>query len=384
MERLMVKNGVDVIENYNHFFEGKRLGLVSGPTGINKDFKSTIDILKGRFDLVALYSPEHGIRGDLQAGAAVDTYIDESTGITVYSLYGKNKKPSPEILKDIDVLVLDIQDIGSRYYTFLYTMAYCMESCAENNKTFVVLDRPNVIGGEAVEGNVLNTNFKSFVGMYPITPRYGLTIGEMALLMNKEFSINCNLELVKLEGWKREAYFDDTDLLWINPSPNIPSVNTAVLYNGTCLFEGTNVSEGRGTTRPFEIIGAPWLDAYRLADKMNSKALEGVIFRPVYFEPTFSKHKGELCKGVQVHLTDKRRVKPIELGIHLLYEVMDMDRENFKWIPPFKEGSHHFIDLLSGTDEVRNRKFEAEVFIEKWRRESNEFKKLKEKYHIYS
>jgi uncharacterized protein YbbC (DUF1343 family) len=383
MEKLNVKTGVDVVDKYAHLFEGKRLGLVSAPTGVNKNLVSTIDVLNAKFNLTALYSPEHGIRGNLQAGAAVDTYIDESTGIIVYSLYGKNKKPSPEILKDIDVLVIDLQDIGSRYYTFLYTMSYCMESCAENNKTLVVLDRPNVIGGETVEGNILDTNFKSFVGMYPMPPRFGLTIGEMAMLMNKEFNINCNLEVIKMEGWSREAYFDDTDLLWINPSPNIPSVNAAVLYNGTCLFEGTNISEGRGTTRPFEMIGAPWLDAYKLADIMNKKGFEGVMFRPVYFEPTFSKHKGELCKGVQVHVTDKRKVKTVEVGINLLYEVMDMDKERFEWLPPFKEGSHYFIDLLSGTDEVRNRRFEADGFIEKWRKQSKDFIKIKEQYHLY-
>jgi len=383
MEKLNVKNGIDVIEKYSHIFQGKRLGLISAPTGVDKNLKSTIDILNEKFDLRALYSPEHGIRGNLQAGAVVDTYIDESTGITVYSLYGKNKKPSPEILKDIDVLILDIQDIGSRYYTYLYTMSYCMESCAENGKTFVVLDRPNVVGGEVVEGNILDMNFKSFVGMKPITPRYGLTIGEMALLMNKEFNINCNLEVVKLEGWKREAYFDDTDLIWINPSPNIPSINAAVLYSGTCLFEGTNISEGRGTTRPFEIIGAPWLDAYKLADIMNGKNFPGVKFRPVYFEPTFSKHKGELCRGVQIHITDKRAVRAVEIGIHLLYEIMDMDREKFQWIAPFKEGAHYFIDLLAGTDEVRLRKQEAAEFVEKWEKESREFKKIKEKYHLY-
>lgn len=383
MEKLIVKNGIDVIEKYSHLFKGKRLGLVSCPTGVNKSLRSTIDILNENFNITALYSPEHGIRGNLQAGASVDTYIDEATGITVFSLYGKNKKPSPEILKDIDVLVLDLQDVGSRYYTFLYTMAYCMESCAENHKSFVVLDRPNVIGGKCVEGNILDVEFKSFVGMYPIPSRYGLTIGELAIFMNKEFNINCDLEVVKLEGWNREAYYDDTDLLWVNPSPNIPTVNTAVLYNGTCLFEGTNISEGRGTTRPFETIGAPWLDAYKLSDIMNSKGLGGVLFRPMYFEPTFSKHKGELCRGVQIHITDKKKVKAIEVGIHLLYEVMDMDREKFQWLPPFKEGSHHFIDFLSGSDEVRNRRYEAEDFIEKWRKESEEFKKLKENYHIY-
>jgi uncharacterized protein YbbC (DUF1343 family) len=383
MKKLIVKNGIDVIENYSHIFEGKRLGLITGPTGLDKKLRSTIDILNEKFNLAALYSPEHGIRGNLQAGAAVDTYVDERTGITVYSLYGKNKKPTPEILEPIDVLIIDIQDIGSRYYTYIYTMAYCMQSCAENNKTFVVLDRVNMLGGEVVEGNLLNTEFKSFVGMYPITPRYGLTMGEIAMLMNIEYDINCNLEIVKLEGWKREAYFDDTDLLWVNPTPNIPSLETAVIYNGTCLFEGTNISEGRGTTRPFETIGAPWLDAYKLADILNSKGLEGVIFRPVYFEPTFSKHKGEMCKGVQVHITDKKKVKAVEVGINLLYEVMDMDREKFQWLAPFKEGAYYFIDFLSGTDEVRQRKFEAEAFIENWKKESEEFKGLKEKYHIY-
>lgn len=383
MERLLVKNGIDCIEKYSYLFEGKRLGLVSSPMGVDRNLRSTIDILNEKFNLTALYSPEHGIRGNLQAGAAVDTYVDEATGITVYSLYGKNKKPSPEILENIDVLVIDLQEVGSRYYTFLYTMSYCMESCAENNKTVVVLDRPNVIGGEAVEGNILNMKFKSFVGMYPIPQRFGMTIGEMAQLFNKEFNINCDLKVVKLEGWCREAYFDDTDLLWINPSPNIPSVNTAVLYNGTGLFEGTNISEGRGTTKPFEFIGAPWLDAYELADKMNKKSLEGVVFRPVYFEPAFSKHKGELCKGVQIHVKDKRKVRPIKIGINLLYEIMDMNKDKFEWLPPFKEGANYFIDLLTGTDEVRNRKFDADAFIEKWERESKDFKKIKEKYHLY-
>ncbi|MDI6618594.1 MAG: DUF1343 domain-containing protein [Clostridiales bacterium] len=383
MGKAAVNNGIDVIEKYSSIFEGKRLGLITGPTGLNKNLESTIDILNKRFDLCALYSPEHGIRGNLQAGASVGTYVDEFTGITVYSLYGKNKKPSPEMLRGIDVLVMDVQDIGSRYYTYLYTMAYCMQSCAENGKTFVVLDRVNPVGGVEVEGNVLDTEFSSFVGMYPITQRYGLTIGEMAELMNSEFKIGCDLEVVKIEGWSRELYFDGTDLLWVNPTPNMPSLDAALLYNGTCLFEGTNVSEGRGTTRPFEIIGAPWIDPYRLSDGMNSKKLGGVKFRPVYFEPTFSKHKGELCKGVQVHIIDKKTVRPVEIGIHMLYEIMDMDMGKFQWIPPFKEGGHYFIDNLAGTDEVRLRKCEAVELVEKWSKESLKFEKIKEKYHMY-
>jgi uncharacterized protein YbbC (DUF1343 family) len=383
MKKAAVLNGIDVIEKYRHIFQGKRLGLITGPTGISRSFKSTIDILNESFCLKALYSPEHGIRGDLQAGAAVDTYRDERTGITVYSLYGENKKPKAEILKDIDVLVMDVQDIGSRYYTYLYTMAYSMESCAENDRTFVLLDRINPIGGEGVEGNILDTRFKSFVGMYPITPRYGLTIGEMACLMNNEFDIGCRLEIVRVEGWDRSMYFDDTDLCWLNPSPNIPSLDTAVLYNGTCLFEGTNISEGRGTTKPFEVIGAPWLDPYKLADIMNDKGLSGTVFRPVYFEPAFSKHKGVLCRGVQVHVIDKHNVKPLEIGIHLLYEIMDMDRTQFQWLPPFKDGGNYFIDHLAGTDEVRLRKYEASELTQKWEEDSKKFLMVKSRYHIY-
>lgn len=378
-----VENGIDRIDRYGYLFEGKRLGLVTGPTGLNKRLESTIDLLNERYDLRALYSPEHGVRGNFQAGVHIDTYTDEYTGITAYSIYGDNRKPSPEMLKDIDVLVMDIQDIGSRYYTYLYTMSHCMEACAENNKTFVYLDRINPIGGVEVEGGILDTRYASFVGMHPITARYGLTAGELAMLFNKEFGIGCELEVVKTEGWKRDMYLSDTDLLWVNPSPNIPSVDAAVLYNGTCLFEGTNISEGRGTTRPFETIGAPWLDPFRLADKMNGMALSGVIFRPVYFEPAFSKHKGEQCRGVQVHITDCKAVKPLEVGIRLLYEIMDSDRDKFKWVPPNMEKGKYFIDLLAGGEDVRLRQYEADALIEKWRGESRMFKACKEQYHLY-
>ena len=383
MKKRIVKNGIDVIEKYPSLFEGKKLGLITGPTGLNKEFKSTIDILNRRFDLRALYSPEHGIRGNLQAGAAVNTYVDEVTGITVYSLYGKNRKPSSDILQDIDVLVMDIQDVGCRYYTYLYTMAYCMQSCREYGKTFVVMDRINPVGGIDVEGNVLDTAFSSFVGMYPIPMRYGLTLGEMAYLMNSEFNINCNLEVVKVEGWLRKLYFDETDLAWVSPTPNIPTLDTAILYSGTCLFEGTNISEGRGTTKPFEVIGAPWINPDKLSYDMNSRGFSGVAFRPVYFEPTFSKHRGELCKGVQIHVLDKKSVNPVEVGICLLYEMMDMDREKFQWIPPYTKGGRYFIDCLAGTDDVRLRKYEADELLDKWRGQSQKFMKVKGKYEIY-
>ncbi|WP_253667095.1 DUF1343 domain-containing protein [Thermoanaerobacterium thermosaccharolyticum] len=379
----VVNCGIDVIEAYSNIFENKKIGLITNPTGVDRNLRSTIDILNERFNLKALYSPEHGIRGDFQAGEKVGDYTDKLTGIKVFSLYGENKKPTKEMLQDIDIMAIDIQDVGSRYYTYLYTMAYAMEACKEYNKTFVVLDRPNPIGGNKVEGNILDTDFSSFVGLYSITQRYGLTIGELSILINKEFNIGCDLQVVKLEGWKRDMYYSETELAWINPSPNMPTPNTAVLYNGTCLFEGTNVSEGRGTTKPFEMIGAPWIDGYKLSDKMNDMALDGVIFRPVYFVPTFSKYKNELCSGVQIHITNKKSVNAIEVGIKLLYEIIKMSGNNFEWLPPFKKGQKYFIDHLAGTDELRLMKYSADELIRKWEKSSAEFTKIKEKYHIY-
>lgn len=383
MEKVNVKNGIDVIEKYADLFRGKRVGLITGPTGLDKNLKSTIDIIIEKFNLTALFSPEHGIRGNFQAGVHVENYLDEKTGIKVYSLYGKNRKPSSEVLKDIDVLVMDIQDVGARFYTYLYTMTNSMESCAENGKPFVVLDRINPIGGEIVEGNILNTEFQSFVGLYPVASRYGLTIGEFASLVNKEFNINCDLHIVKCEGWRRELYFDETDLQWVAPSPNIPTIDTAILYPGTCVFEGTNISEGRGTTKPFEIIGAPWLDPYKLADLMNNKGFEGVIFRPVYFEPTFSKHKGELCRGVQIHIKDRKKIEGFKIGLQLLYNIKEMSGDKFSWLPPFKEGTPYFIDHLMGTDEIRLEKYSMDEIILKYQEQIKTFTLLKNQYHLY-
>lgn len=379
----MVKCGIDNILKYSDIFKNKRIGLITGPSGVDSRLKSSIDIINKEFNLKALYSPEHGVRGDFQAGEEVGDYVDKITGIKVYSLYGRNKKPTREMLKDIDVLVLDVQDVGSRFYTYLYTMAYAMESCNEYDKTFVVLDRPNPIGGDKVEGDILDTNFKSFIGLYPITQRYGLTIGELATLFNEEFNINCDLHIAKLEGWTRDMYFDTTGLQWVSPSPNMPILDTAVLYNGTCLFEGTNISEGRGTTKPFEIIGAPWIDGYKLSDMMNDMHLDGVRFRPLYFVPTFSKHQGKLCSGVQIHVIDKKKVNSVELGVRLLYEVVKVSGDNFQWVKVPKENDSYTIDHLAGTDELRLMKYSADELIEKWKKESAEFTKIKEKYHIY-
>jgi uncharacterized protein YbbC (DUF1343 family) len=381
--KINVGSGIDVIDKYEYLLKGKRIGLITNQTGLDKNYKSTIDILNEKFNLTALYSPEHGVRGNFQAGAQVETYVDEKTGIKVYSLYGKNKKPSVEMLEDIDVMLIDIQDVGARFYTYLYTMTYSMEACAENGKRFIVLDRINPIGGNTVEGTVLKSEFKSFVGLYPIASRYGLTMGELACLVNKEFNINSDLEVIKCEGWNRGLYFDETNLLWVSPSPNMPTIDTAVLYPGTCIFEGTNISEGRGTTKPFEIIGAPWLDPYKLAERMNKRGFTGAAFRPVYFEPTFSKYKGELCKGVQIHVKDRNKVEVFKIGLYLLNEIKEMSSESFNWIPPFKADSHYFIDLLMGTDEVRLGKCSIDEMLERFSKQIEVFRALKSKYHLY-
>jgi len=351
---------------------------------VNKSFIPTVDILNEKYGLKALFSPEHGLRGHLQACDRVGFYIDERTGIPVYSLYGDIRKPSREMLDDIDMLVVDIQEVGSRYITYIYTMALAMKSCAEQGKAFTVLDRINPIGG-GIEGNILDVEFSSFVGLYPLPVRYGLTLGELAMLINYEYGIGAELKIVRAEGWERKMYFDETDLFWINPTPNMPSVEAALLYNGTCLFEGTNISEGRGTTKPFEMIGAPWLDPYSLAAEMNRQGLEGVYFRPAYFSPVFSKHKGEVCGGVQLHITDRNKIEPFKIGVRLLFEIRRMSNGKFSWITPDKEEERYFIDLLAGTNRLRlaGSRQDIENLLEEWSIGCEKYKETIEKYRIY-
>ncbi|KAJ49313.1 uncharacterized protein YbbC (DUF1343 family) [Clostridium tetanomorphum] len=379
-----IKLGIDNIDKYiDDLFKNKRIGLITNQTGVDSNLNSTIDLFNEKTNLVALYSPEHGIRGDIQAGEKVNNYIDEKTELNVYSLYGKNKRPSHEVLKNIDILVFDIQDVGSRFYTYLYTMAYAMESCKKFNKVFTVLDRPNPIGGEEVEGNILDVNYKSFIGLYPITQRYGLTIGELAILFNEEFRIGCNLKVIKMEGWSRHMYFQDTKLPWIMPSPNMPTIDTALVYNGTCVFEGTNISEGRGTTKPFQIIGAPWLNPYKIAEEMNEIMLPGVKFRPIYFTPTFSKYTDVLCRGVEIHVTDIKKFKPVITGISLLYKIKEVSKDKFEFTPPYIKNGKQMIDYNTGGSYIRENKITLEEINLMWKEDAMKFKKIKEKYHVY-
>ncbi len=379
----MVLNGIDSITKYRHLFEGKRVGLITAPTGLSRDFESTINLLHENFNLTAMFSPEHGVRGDLDAGALVDTYTDPMTNVPVYSLYRKDsKRLTKEMLDEVDVVVYDIQDVGVRYYTFIYTMLYALEDCANAGVEFVVLDRVNPLNGVDVEGNILKPGFKSFVGNYELAVRYGLTAGEVATMANEQMNWNATLHVVRLEGWERRMSFPDTGLTWVHPSLGMPRYETALLYAGTCLFEGTNCSEGRGTTFPFEMIGAPYIQAQQLSDVMNALAIPGARFRPVHFKPTSSKHNGELCGGVQIYITDLQKLKPLEVGVSLLFKIRDL-YEQFSFLPPVKEGSRPFIDLLGGDSMYRTEGVQAKQLLEQFAEESKQFAVMKQQYHLY-
>lgn len=379
--------GIDVfLEEYIERYKGKKVGLVTNLTGVNKDMESTIDLLFNHPDiqLTNLYAPEHGIRGDAREGEKFETTIDDVTNLPVHSLYGETRKPTENMLKDIDVMVFDIQDIGSRYYTYIYTMAYVMEACSEFNKEVIVLDRPNPISGLKREGNLVNINYTSFVGLLPIPNRHGLTIGELAILFKNEFNYDCNLTVVPLKGWKRSMYYDKTDLFWIPPSPNTTTIDMCILYAGTCLFEGTNLSEGRGTTQPFEIIGAPYINSFELAEQFNSKNIDGVIARPVFFNPTYQKYKNEQCQGVQLHITNRDKIEPLKVTINLMADIAMLYPESFEFRKETPSGKS-FFDLLAGNSTLRQQilKDDRESYLEEAEEQLISFERLVQPYLLY-
>lgn len=367
--------GIDRIDEYLDIFEGKRVGLITNATGINSKYESTIDVLYSKVNLVALFAPEHGIRGAASAGESVGNEIDSVTGLTIYSLYGNTSTPTKEMLDQIDIMCIDIQDVGSRFYTYVYTMARAMKACKQYNKKFVVFDRPNPISGSEYEGNILDMNFSSGIGMYPIIQRHGLTIGEIANLFNNEYDINCNLTVIEMKGWTRELYIDETTVPWVLPSPNMPTVDTALVYPGTCIFEGSNLSEGRGTTRPFEMIGAPYIDAIELANTLNGLGLEGVYFRPCAFTPTTSKNSGKTCYGVQVHVTNRETFKAVKTGWTMLYIIRKMYPNSFDYTSTF--------NLLTGCDYFKNETYNLEGLYQKLEEDTLAFKETRDKYLIY-
>ncbi|MEG0692238.1 MAG: DUF1343 domain-containing protein [Oscillospiraceae bacterium] len=379
---MMLNCGIDNIKAAESLLKGAKIGLITNPTGLDKNFKSTIDILNEDYQLVCMFSPEHGVRGDLQAGDHVESYTDSKTNLPVYSLYGTSPHIKSEIMDTIDIIVFDIQDVGARFYTYLYTLAYAMQDCKKAGKRVVVLDRINPISANKVEGTVLDKNFTSFVGRFPIATRYSLTIGEYANYINDTQDIHCDLTVVKCTGYNRSLYFDETGLTFVSPSPNLPTIDSCICYIGTCLFEGTNLSEGRGTTKPFELIGAPFLNAKAVIAEMSQVPHEGVLLRETYFTPSFSKYQSTLCSGIALHITDKNVFEPFKLGVRLL-DIIRKTHSEFEFIKPLKEGGKPFIDLLLGTDEIRSNQFDPETFFAANEVALKAYQEKIKKYYLY-
>lgn len=355
----MVETGLDrLLGDRLDLLRRKRVGLLAHPASVDRRLRHAAPLLWDHPDanLRAVFGPQHGARGDTQDNMIEwEDYRDAKTGLPVFSLYGTTRKPTPEMLAEIDVLIVDLQDVGARYYTFIYTLALAMEACRESGREVVVLDRPNPIGGTAIEGPVLDPAFASFVGMYPLPIRHGMTIGELARYFNREMGIGCDLTVVEMRGWSRDDYYDRTGLHWVPPSPNIPRLETALVYPGMCLLEGTNLSEGRGTTLPFEMSGAPWVDPDALVDLLKEADLPGALFRPLHFQPTFHKWDGVLLGGVHIHVEDRKTFRPFLTGVALVDAYRRLGGEEFGWKPPPYEYEEKLLpfDILCGIDRIR-------------------------------
>lgn len=388
-----VTAGADrLFRNSFHLIKGKNVGLVTNHSALLADGRHLADALKEHpeVNLVVLFGPEHGIRGDAPAGAKIQDDVDPRTGMKAISLYGRINKPTPEMLKGVDVLLFDIFDVGARFYTYESTMSNAMEAAAENNIPFIVLDRPNPIRGTWVEGFIRLDSLRSFVGLHPIPVAHGLTMGELATLFNNEGwlknGVKANLTVITMEGWKRGMWFDQTGLKWVRPSPNIPTLSTAVVYPGTCFFEGTNLSEGRGTEKPFEYIGAPYVKGTEWARVLNSRNLPGVRFEPMEFTPkeipgaaTNPKHNGVPCGGVFVNVTDRDAYEPVRTAIHMLSALKQLYPTEFQW----RAGS---IDRLSGTPNTRlwiDAGMDPDKIVAGWNKEVQEFSKTRSNYLLY-
>lgn len=350
--------GLDRIETVDALLKGRRVGLITNPTGITRDFVSAIDVIRKRYELTALFACEHGLRGDAQAGDVIPEQIDPETGVTVYSLYGAGHTLTLPMLAAFDILVFDMQDVGARFYTYLYSLANAMIACAGAGKPLVVLDRLNPLGCVKADGTILDGRFASFVGRYALPTQYGLTIGEYALYVRDHLKLDLDLSVVPLSGYRRSYCLDDTDTPWVAPSPNCPTLHAALCYIGTCIFEGSNVSEGRGTSLPFELIGAPWIDAAALEARMAHYRLPGLHFRRTAFVPTFSKHQNTLCHGVQMHVMDREAARPFLGGLCLMDAIRALHPDKFEFL--CHEGTYH-LDRLLGTDEYRAGGLSAEA-----------------------
>ena len=371
---------------------GSRVGIVCNPASIDRGFGHVADRLASSeaVRVGAIFGPQHGFRSDVQDNMIETPHGDDAERrVPIYSLYSETREPTAEMLRGLDVLVVDLQDIGARIYTYIYTLANCLRACRRHGVPVLVCDRPNPIGGEDVEGALLRPGFESFVGQFPIPMRHGMTIGESARLFNEAFGIGGDVEVIRMEGWTRDMYWDRTGLPWVMPSPNIPTPDSTIVFPGTVLFEGTMLSEGRGTTRPFELVGAPWISAEKFAASMNALGLLGVLFRPAVFEPTFQKHAKQACGGCQLHVVDRSAFRPVLTGVALIDMFRRADPARFAWRQPPYEYEHDKMpfDILSGSDELR-RQIEREVplaeIAESWREDEKTFGKLRSQYLLYS
>jgi len=387
-----VKTGVErFIQTPPKSVLGKRLGLLSNPASVDRQLLHTRNLININFpgQLKALYSPQHGFFAEKQDNMIESNDItDPVLQIPVFSLYGQTRKPTKEMLDPVDILIIDLQDAGTRVYTFIYTMSYCLEAAKSFNKKVIVLDRPNPINGIMVEGNCLSLDYASFVGRYPLPMRHGLTIGELALLFNNYFGIGCDLEVIRMENWNRDMYFTNTGLPWIPPSPNLPTPVSAMVYPGQVLWEGTNISEGRGTTQPFELFGSPFMNTENILTAIGGNEIPGGLLRQTVFEPTSNKWKSQLCKGFQIHITNPDKYRPFSTTLKLLQAVIACHNEQFEFTaPPYEyEYDKLPIDLIIGDRKIRRRieKLDNIDKIEKsWENKLADFKKISSKFHLY-
>ncbi|HUG54958.1 MAG TPA: DUF1343 domain-containing protein [Vicinamibacteria bacterium] len=387
-----VKLGLErLLDERLDLLRGARVGLVCNQATVDHGWRHAADLLHAHPEvrLTTLFGPQHGIRGDVQDNMIETAHgSDAATGLPVYSLYSETREPTERMLADLDVIVVDLQDVGCRIYTFVYTMANCMRAARAHGKRVVVCDRPNPLGGEAVAGNVLDPAFASFVGQYPLPTRHGMTAGELARVFNERFGIGCLLEVVPMEGWRREMWMDDTDAPWVMPSPNMPTLDTATVFPGAVHLEGTQMSEGRGTTRPFELAGAPYVEAEDYARRLNGLGLPGVHYRSTVFQPTFQKHAGKGCGGVQIHVLDREAFEPVISGVAVVKTAYDMYTREFRW----KEPPYEYVydrnpfDVISGTAALRaaiERGDSLESIESSWRNGLEAFRRDRLPYLLY-
>lgn len=388
----MITIGIEqLVSSTPSFFAGKRLGLLCNQASTDRHFTHSRDLILQAFpgQLTCLFSPQHGFFSEKQDNMIESGHSTDSvSGLPVFSLYGETRKPLPAMFENLDILLIDLQDVGTRVYTFIWTVVYCLQTAAETGKKVVILDRPNPVGGHIIEGNLLKSSCRSFVGLYEIPMRHGLTMGELAQLCNREMKIGAELEVVKMQGWQRRMFFSDTGFPWVFPSPNMPTPLTALVYPGQVIWEGTNISEGRGTTLPFELVGAPFIDHQQVLEKKSTISLPGCLLRPIIFEPTAGKWSGERCPGFHVHVTEKDGFLPYRLSLALLQALLDLYPEEFSYKPPPYEYEFEQLpmDMILGDVELRTALEDGADILDleqSWQQELTVFDELRRSVFLY-